>query len=302
MKTLRAILIITGLGLFAISAGCSFSPPGQSNSSGSGGNNKPAVTNFVLFSVTTNSLGTNGLIITTNSVSNIPATYFSNFIISNSASYPYRVTVISNAETNNVPVYTVTNYFNFTNYSPGTTNLLNSVMVAFQLYSVSTNITTNLSGVSYYSLDVSNFTVSNYLVSNIYTVITNALTNSFSIYMITNASTNSSDFSTTNYYPVTGEIILNFTISSPDYQSVTFASNNVTVELGQTLVLSTSNPVLTGLTGWRWYVNNIPDTSQASSTYSFVSTGLQPGQYIINVDVVYAGVDYSGSLMITVAY
>ncbi len=102
------------------------------------------------------------------------------------------------------------------------------------------------------------------------------------------------------FKPLTGTVIIGFTISNPNYQAVTFATNSITIARGQTLTLSTTNQNLTGLSGWNWYVDNVQDSAQTTSTYSWNSTGKQPGQYIINMDVVYNSIDYSGSLIVTV--
>jgi hypothetical protein len=120
---------------------------------------------------------------------------------------------------------------------------------------------------------------------------------SYTFYNVQAAHTISATFT-----PLTGNVTISFTISNPNYQAITFASGNVSIEVGQTLVLSTSNPNLTGLSGWEWWVDNVPDTAQTTSTYNFNSAGLQSGQYIINVDVIYNGIQYSGSLMVTVTY
>lgn len=103
-------------------------------------------------------------------------------------------------------------------------------------------------------------------------------------------------------YVLTGTLAVAFTISTPDFQAITFQSTDVSVPRGDMLELTTTNDVLTGLSGWQWYVGNELDPTQASSTFVWDTTGKQPGQYIINVTVVYGGVEYSGSLRVTITY
>lgn len=105
-----------------------------------------------------------------------------------------------------------------------------------------------------------------------------------------------------SFKPKTGSVSLNFSISNPSYQSITFPSSDVSIARGQVLNLTTTNSNLTGLTGWEWYVDNTLVADQTSSSLSWDTSGFQPGQYIINVNVFYSGIEYSGSLRATVTY
>ncbi|HUX51844.1 MAG TPA: chitobiase/beta-hexosaminidase C-terminal domain-containing protein [Spirochaetia bacterium] len=103
-------------------------------------------------------------------------------------------------------------------------------------------------------------------------------------------------------YVITSILTVGFTMLYPGSQVISFASTDVIVPRGQTLVLNTTNSTLAALSGWKWYVNVVQDTTQTSSTFSWSTTGLQPGQYIVSVTVVYEGVKYSGSLRATVTF
>jgi len=104
------------------------------------------------------------------------------------------------------------------------------------------------------------------------------------------------------HYSITATVTVGFTLLYPGSQVISFATTDVSVPRGQTLVLGTTNSVLSAISGWKWYVNLTHDIGQTTSSFSWNTTGWQPGQYIINVTVVYEGVNYSGSLRATVTY
>jgi hypothetical protein len=272
---------------------CSVSP-GRSSS----GHENHYTMSYTASSIT-NSLGTNDSTVSRFTLNDEPATYFSNFIVTNSASYPFQVVSISNTFSNNIMICSSTNNCYFTNYSQAVTNFIDLIPVSFSLYSSVTNCTTNLISSFHFSENYSNFTVSNYTVSNIVTNITCAETNLIMIYLSMDTTRRITAFALTNYYPVTGGVNISFTMSNPAYQAITFSSYNVSVVIGQSVILSSSNPNVTGLTGWKWYVDNVQELSQTGPVFTWDSTGKQPGQYIVNVDVINNGVDYSGSLIIT---
>lgn len=95
---------------------------------------------------------------------------------------------------------------------------------------------------------------------------------------------------------------LTFSVSTPTYHMITFSPAVVSVKRGDDLSLSTTNTELAGITGWRWYVDGQRDQNQTSSTFVSSTNGWQPGEYTISADVLYDGVQYSGSLNVTVTY
>ena len=103
-------------------------------------------------------------------------------------------------------------------------------------------------------------------------------------------------------YTITSVVTVGFTLMYPGAQVISFSSTAVSVPRGQTLMLSTTNATLSALPDWKWYVNLTQVPGQTTSTFSWDTTGQQPGQYNINVTVVYEGVNYSGSLRVTVTY
>lgn len=103
-------------------------------------------------------------------------------------------------------------------------------------------------------------------------------------------------------YLLTGGVTVTFTLNTPDFQTITFQAANISVARGDTLRLTTTNELLVGLSNWKWYVDDWLDPTQTSSSFAWDTTGTQPGQYIINVTVVYDGVEHSGSLKATVTY
>lgn len=96
-----------------------------------------------------------------------------------------------------------------------------------------------------------------------------------------------------------GGVTVTFDLGS-SYQAISFASNQVTVTKGDTLVLATTNDALSSLDGWQWYVEDAVQSGQTSSTFRWDTTGTTPGQYVINVAVADQGVEYSGSVPVTV--
>ncbi len=98
------------------------------------------------------------------------------------------------------------------------------------------------------------------------------------------------------HWVATNSVTVMFTIN-PSYESITFPSPTTTVARGATLVLSTS---LTGATGWNWHVDNALDATQTTSTFTWNTTGVLPGQYVINVDATYGGHVCTGSIRVTV--
>jgi hypothetical protein len=98
------------------------------------------------------------------------------------------------------------------------------------------------------------------------------------------------------HWVAANSVTVTFTIN-PSYGSITFPSPTTTVARGGTLVLTTS---LTGATGWNWYVDNALDATQTTSTFGWNTTGVLPGQYVINVDATYGGYACTGSMLVTV--
>ena len=149
--------------LITLIISCSTSQDSNSSSSSS------ISTNFVYFSVTTNSLGTNGLTTNYFTTSNIPITYFSNFQVISSFSYPFVVTNISNLLINNVSTCQVTNILYFTNYSSDAiTNSTSCILVYYFLVSWLTN-SLGTNGLSLAYLTVSNSPTtwfSNFIITN----------------------------------------------------------------------------------------------------------------------------------------
>lgn len=93
---------------------------------------------------------------------------------------------------------------------------------------------------------------------------------------------------------------LTFSVSTPRYESITFPSTDLSVTLGDPVVLTPTNAELIGLAGWRWYIDGQLDATQVASTFVWDTTGQHPGSYVISASVVYGGVTYSGSLRVTV--
>ena len=93
-------------------------------------------------------------------------------------------------------------------------------------------------------------------------------------------------------------IIINF-ILNPAFGVITFDNPGVIVPRGNTLMLSTT---ITGAVNWHWYIDNQLIGPQADSTFSWNTSGVQPGQYIINADAVYGGYSCTGSIRVTVTY
>lgn len=84
----------------------------------------------------------------------------------------------------------------------------------------------------------------------------------------------------------------------PSYGTITFTSP-ATVARGS--VLSFTTNTLAGATNWTWYVDNNLVSSSAPP-FNWDTTGLQPGQYAINVSAVYLGQPCTGSTVVTVTY
>jgi len=99
-----------------------------------------------------------------------------------------------------------------------------------------------------------------------------------------------------------GSVSLTFSLSTPNYHSITFSSSDISIARGSMLYISTTNTTLSSLSDWNWYIDNSQQISQTTSTFNWDTTGYQPGEYIINVSVVYQGIAYSGSLRVTVTY
>lgn len=95
---------------------------------------------------------------------------------------------------------------------------------------------------------------------------------------------------------------LTFSVSTPTYQTITFSPAEITVIRGETLEIATTNTDLTGVSGWRWYVDDELASAQTGSTFTWDTSGRQPGEYIVSADVRCDGVGYSGSLFVTVTY
>lgn len=93
-------------------------------------------------------------------------------------------------------------------------------------------------------------------------------------------------------------VVVTFVLN-PTYGAITFSSPTVSVARGGTLVLS---PTITGATNWHWYLDNVFVGTQTTSTFTWTTTGVQPGQYIINVDAMDNGYACTGSIMVTVTY
>lgn len=91
-------------------------------------------------------------------------------------------------------------------------------------------------------------------------------------------------------YPV----FVGFTFN-PAYAAIVFTPSTVSVERGDTLVLT---PSLSGATDYHWFLDN--DPKGTTSAFSWDTTGEQPGQYIVNVDAVYDGYVCTGSIPVTV--
>jgi hypothetical protein len=95
-----------------------------------------------------------------------------------------------------------------------------------------------------------------------------------------------------------GTVTITFTFN-PTYGAITFSNPTVSVSRGNVLQLSTS---LTGATNWHWYANNVQDTTQTGPAFNWNTGGVQPGQYVINVDATYNGYPCTGSILVTVGY
>jgi uncharacterized repeat protein (TIGR02543 family) len=108
----------------------------------------------------------------------------------------------------------------------------------------------------------------------------------------------SADVTLFAHWVATNGVTVTFTMN-PTYHSITFASPTTTVARGATLVLTTSLP---GAAGWNWYVDNTRDATQTTSTFSWNTTGVLPGQYVINVDACYGGYACTGSIRVTVTF
>ena len=92
-------------------------------------------------------------------------------------------------------------------------------------------------------------------------------------------------------------VTVTFTVDTA-YGVITFGSPTVTVARPNRLELVTG----AGATGWHWYVNDVLDSSQTSSTFSVDTSTWLPGQYIINVDATESGRPCTGSIRVTVTY
>jgi uncharacterized repeat protein (TIGR02543 family) len=92
-----------------------------------------------------------------------------------------------------------------------------------------------------------------------------------------------------------GNITATLTFNTPTYGAITFTSPS-TVVRGTTLTFTTA---LAGATNWNWYVDNT-GVSTAAPPFAWNTAGLQPGQYIIDVDAMLNGQPCTGSIRITV--
>ena len=101
-------------------------------------------------------------------------------------------------------------------------------------------------------------------------------------------------------YTLTDGVAVTFSVSNPSYQAITFSSSDVSITAGKTLTIISSNSSISSASNWCWYVDNVQDTAQTASSFSWDTAGKDLGQYIINVEATLSGIRYSGSLRVTV--
>ena len=94
-----------------------------------------------------------------------------------------------------------------------------------------------------------------------------------------------------------GNVTIKITFDTPAYGAITFTSPS-TIARGSALTFTTS---LAGATGWTWYVDGIA-VSTADPPFVWDTTGLQPGQYIIDAEATYNSHPCTGSMRVTVTY
>jgi uncharacterized repeat protein (TIGR02543 family) len=88
-------------------------------------------------------------------------------------------------------------------------------------------------------------------------------------------------------------------VLNPTYKSITFTPTTVSVARGSSLTLTSA---VSGASNWNWYKDNVPVAGQTTSTFTWNTTGVQPGQYIISVDALFDGYSCTGSIRVTVTY
>lgn len=92
---------------------------------------------------------------------------------------------------------------------------------------------------------------------------------------------------------------LTFTLGT--LQNLTFTPAAATVDVESSLVLSPGNAALASSgTHWRWYLDGALVSAQSGNTFTLDTHGLWPGSYSVNVLVDYQGLQYSGSINVTV--
>lgn len=107
--------------------------------------------------------------------------------------------------------------------------------------------------------------------------------------------------SVTTFYAVWepgATVTVDITFDLPSYGSIIFTSPTM-VERGSVLSFTTST--LAGVTNWHWFVDNTL-VSVSAPPFDWDTTGLQPGQYAINVDALYLGQPCTGSTVVTITY
>ncbi|HCM27505.1 MAG TPA: hypothetical protein DIC34_13330 [Treponema sp.] len=99
-----------------------------------------------------------------------------------------------------------------------------------------------------------------------------------------------------------GTSSIGFSLSNPAFQAITFSNSDLQLNAGAALSLSTLNAALLASgSAWRWYLDDVLDAGQTGSNYAWaLGNTVAPGNHIINLRVNYDGIEYSGSLRVTV--
>ena len=102
------------------------------------------------------------------------------------------------------------------------------------------------------------------------------------------------------HWTETASLALSFTLDQ-DYQAFAFSTDSATLARGDSLTVSCSNEAIkASASGWTWRSNNLI-VSSGSPSYSFATdSSTELRSYDLACSALYGGVEYSGSIRITV--
>lgn len=93
------------------------------------------------------------------------------------------------------------------------------------------------------------------------------------------------------------DLSFNFSFQS---QAITFNASSTSVSAGDTLILSTENPLLNSLSSWVWKLDGVLDTNQTTAAYTWISKEADIGSHILSASVNYEGITYSGNVIVNI--